>query len=90
MEIHNLSSITWSSALWYGANLTQKSQKLFEDNDIRVLSHPPFAWTNLIELVWAYLKKKVVNTVYNGLDEILDNVVEEWKKNTSNDVEQSY
>jgi transposase len=57
----------------------QHTKDFLEENDIRTITHPPYSPDlNPIELVWAYLKKKIMTKVYNNLDEVLERVFEEW------------
>lgn len=57
------------------------TQDFLIENDIRAIDHPPYSPDlNPIELVWAYLKKKVMCKVYKNTDEVLDKIAEEWEK----------
>lgn len=59
----------------------EHTQDFLIENDIRALDHPPSSPDlNPIELVWAYLKDKVMCKVYNDLDQVLEKIVEEWGK----------
>lgn len=56
------------------------TKDFLDNNNVRRLVHPPYSPDlNPIELVWGYLKKKVMVRVYENIDEVLDNVVEEWR-----------
>ena len=57
------------------------TRDFLSDNDIRTLEHPPYSPDlNPIELVWAYLKKRVMIKVYKDLHEVLDKIVQEWSE----------
>jgi transposase len=55
------------------------TQNFLKENNIRVIGHPPYSPDlNPIELVWAYLKKRVMTKAYRNLDEVLNKVFQEW------------
>jgi len=55
------------------------TQDFLVENDIRVLDHPPYSSDlNPIELVWAYLKRRVMDREPKDLDEVLNRIFEEW------------
>lgn len=63
-----------------GPHTAKITQAFLADNNIRTVIHPPYSPDlNPIELIWAYLKHKVMDRVYDNLDEVLDRVVEEWE-----------